>query len=173
MDARYPIGEFSWTGSQTAAQRAAGIDDIAAAPQNMRKAVAGLSDAQLDTPYRDGGWTIRQVVHHVPDSHVNLYIRLKFAVTENEPTIKPYDEGVWANLADAKSGPIEPSLNLLEGLHYRLTLFLRSLSETDVQRKFTHPEIGVINIDRCIASYAWHSKHHVAHITSLRNRKGW
>jgi DinB superfamily len=173
MDTRYPIGQFSWTGSQTSAQRAAGIDAIAAAPQNMRKAVAGLSDVQLDTPYRDGGWTVRQVVHHVPDSHINLYIRLKFAVTENEPTIKPYDEGVWANLADAKAGPIEPSLNLLEGLHYRLTMFLRSLSETDVMRKFTHPEIGVINIDRCIASYAWHSKHHIAHITSLRALKGW
>jgi hypothetical protein len=173
MDARYPVGQFSWTGSQTSAQRTAGIDEIAAAPQNMRKAVAGLSDAQLDTPYRDGGWTLRQVVHHVPDSHINLYIRLKFAMTENEPTIKPYDEAVWANLVDAKAGPIEPSLNLLEGLHDRLTQFLRSLSETDVMRKFTHPEIGVINIDRCIASYAWHSKHHVAHITSLRDRKGW
>jgi hypothetical protein len=173
MDTRYPIGQFSWTGSQTAAQRAAAIEDIAAAPQHLRKAIAGLAESQLDTPYRDGGWTVRQVVHHLPDSHMNSYIRLKFAFTEHEPTIKPYDEVVWANLADAKTGPIDPSLNLLDGLHYRLAMFLRSLSETDVMRKFTHPEIGIVTIDRSIATYAWHSRHHVAHITSLRARKEW
>ena len=173
MDLRYPVGQFTWSGPNTREERARFIEDIAALPQKMRSAIAGLNDAQLDTPYRDGGWTVRQVVHHVPDSHVNMYIRLKFALTEDEPTIKPYDENVWAELPDGKSGAIEGSLSLLDGLHYRMASFLRSLSEADVQRKFTHPEIGVITIDRCIASYAWHSRHHVAHITSLRERKGW
>ena len=139
----------------------------------MRSAVSGLSDAQLDTPYRDGGWTVRQVVHHVPDSHVNSYIRFKFALTENEPTIKPYDENLWATLIDATTLPVEPSLRLLEGLHERWAAFLRSLSEADVKRKFTHPEIGTITVDQYISLYAWHSKHHVAHITTLREMKGW
>src|SRR5262245_16176876 len=115
MDLRFPVGQFTWNGSNSAEERAAAIDHIAAAPQKMRSAVAGLSEPQLDTPYRDGGWTVRQVVHHVPDSHLNSYIRLKFALTENEPTIKPYDENLWASLIDARSAPIEPSLSLLEG----------------------------------------------------------
>jgi DinB superfamily len=173
MDLRYPIGQFTWSGSNTPEQRAQCINDIAEAPHRMRSAVAGLTDAQLDTPYRDGGWTVRQVVHHVPDSHINSYIRLKFARTEHEPTIKAYDESVWAELIDAKTAPIEPSLNLLDGLHHRWVLFLRSLSDEDVRRKFYHPELGVVTIDRTIALYAWHGKHHVAHITSLRERNGW
>src|SRR5216117_555290 len=118
MDPRYPIGQFNWTGPNTAEQRARFIDDIAAAPQKMRSAVTGLTDAQLDTPYRDGGWTVRQVVHHVPDSHMNAYIRLKLALTEEAPIIKPYDEKTWAGLADA-SMPIEPSLQLLDAVHTR------------------------------------------------------
>ena len=173
MDNRYPIGEFTWEGFNSAQERAAAIDDIASAPQKMRSAVTGLTDAQLDTPYREGGWTVRQVVHHVPDSHMNSYLRCKFALTEHEPTIKPYDENIWANLIDGKTAPIEPSLRLLEGLHHRWAMLLRSLSDADLGRKFTHPEIGLINIDRVIAGYAWHSKHHVAHITTLRQSKGW
>jgi hypothetical protein len=173
MDIRYPIGQFNWSGQNTPAQRAAAINDIAAAPQKMRSAVARLTEAQLDTPYREAGWTVRQVAHHVPDSHMNSYIRFKLALTEHEPTIKPYDEAVWANLIDAKTAPIEPSLGLLEGLHHRWVLLLRSLSDTDVMRKFNHPELGIVTIDQYIALYAWHSKHHVAHIISLRERRGW
>jgi len=173
MDVRYPIGKFSWSGSQTPAERTQRIDEIAATPGGMRKAVAGLNADQLETPYRDGGWTVRQVVHHVPDSHMNSYLRFRFALTENEPTIKPYDEAVWARLIDARTGPIEASLKLLEGLHERWTLLLRSLSADDVKRKFHHPELGVVTIDQYIALYAWHGAHHTAHITSLRERKGW
>ena len=173
MDHRYPIGQFTWTGRNAPEQRASAIADIEATPRNMRNAIAGLNDSQLDTPYRDGGWTVRQVVHHVPDSHMNSYIRFKFALTENEPTIKPYDEAMWANLVDARSAPVEASLNLLEGLHHRWTILLRSLSEDDVKRRFFHPELGVVTIDQYIALYSWHSRHHVAHITTLRKNKGW
>jgi hypothetical protein len=169
MDIRYPIGKFTWSGSNAPAERAAAIDAIAAAPEKMRQAVSGLDEAQLDTPYREGGWTIRQVVHHVPDSHVNSYIRFKLALTEHEPTVKPYDEALWANLIDARTAPIEPSLSLLEGLHYRWAMLLRSLSETDVARKFYHPELGVVTIDQYISLYAWHGKHHVAHVTTARD----
>jgi hypothetical protein len=173
MDTRYPIGKFTWSGQNTAEQRAALIKDIAEVPQKMRSAVAGLNDAQLDTPYREGGWTIRQVVHHVPDSHMNSYIRFKFALTEHEPTVKAYDESVWANLIDAKTAPIEPSLSLLDGLHHRWVLLLQSLTEADVKRRFHHPELGTVNIDQYIALYGWHGRHHVAHITSLRERNAW
>jgi hypothetical protein len=173
MDNRYPIGQFTWAGRNSPEQRASAIADIEAAPLNMRNAIAGLNDSQLDTPYRDGGWTVRQVVHHVPDSHMNSYIRFKFALTEHEPTIKPYDEAMWANLVDARSAPVEPSLSLLEGLHHRWTILLRSLSEDDVKRRFFHPELGVVTIDQYIALYSWHSRHHVAHITTLRQRMGW
>jgi hypothetical protein len=173
MDQRYPVGQFTWNGSNTPEERTRFIGDIAEAPQKMRSAVAGLTNAQLDTPYRDGGWTVRQVVHHVPDSHMNSYLRMKFALTEHEPTIKAYNESVWAELIDAKSAPIEPSLNLLDGLHHRWAILLRSLSEGDVKRKFHHPELGVVTIDQYIALYSWHSRHHVAHITALRERRGW
>src|SRR5262245_53772538 len=130
MDIRYPIGQFTWNGSQSGEQRKTAIKDIAALPAKMRAAVAGLSEIQLDTPYREGGWTVRQVVHYVPDSHMNSYIRCKMALTENNPTIKPYDEVAWANLIDGKTAPIEPSLNLLEGLHDRWARVLQSVSET-------------------------------------------
>jgi hypothetical protein len=173
MDVRYPIGKFSWSGSQTAAERSHRIEEIAATPARLRQAVAGLGAGQLDSPYRDGGWTIRQVVHHLPDSHMNSYIRFRFALTENEPTIKPYDEAQWAQLIDARTAPIEASLKLLEGLHERWTVLLRSLTTDDVKRRFHHPELGVVTIDQYIALYAWHGAHHIAHITSLRERKGW
>src|SRR5262249_831666 len=150
MDVRYPIGRFNWSGSTTPEEREHFIGQIAATPQRMSAAVAGLTAEQLDTPYRDGGWTIRQVVHHVPDSHMNSYIRFKLALTEHEPTIKPYDEARWAELIDARRAAIEPSLNLLEGLHDRWTLLLRSLSEEDVGRRFHHPELGVVTIEQYI-----------------------
>jgi uncharacterized damage-inducible protein DinB len=173
MDIRYPIGQFAWSGSQTKQQRTAAVNDIAFLPQNMRSAVASLADKQLDTPYREGGWTIRQVVHHVPDSHMNSYIRCKLALTENNPTIKPYDEVAWANLIDGRTAPIEPSLNLLEGLHDRWVRVLQTVSDTDALRTLYHPERGDMTLDHYIALCAWHGKHHVAHITSLRQRLGW
>jgi hypothetical protein len=173
MDIRYPIGKFNWSGSTTPEERERFVGQIAATPQRMRAAVSGLTASQLDTPYRDGGWTIRQVVHHVPDSHMNSYIRFKFALTEHEPTIKSYDEAQWAELIDARTAPIEPSLNLLEGLHDRWTLFLRALSAEEIKRRFHHPELGVVTVEQYIALYAWHGAHHVAHITALRDRKGW
>jgi hypothetical protein len=173
MDIRYPLGKFNWTPGNTPQQRAAAIEEIAATPQKMRSAIAGLNDEQLNTPYRDGGWTVRQVVHHVPDSHMNSYIRFKFALTEEEPTIKPYDEARWADLIDARTAPLEASLSLLEGLHGRWVLLLRSLTDAELKRKFIHPEIGTLTVDQYISLYAWHGKHHVAHITSLRDRTGW
>ena len=173
MDLSYPIGRFSFPDTTTAEQREGWIADIAAAPANLRAAVANLTAEQLDTPYRPGGWTIRQVVHHVPDSHIHAYVRFKLALTENEPTIKPYDEALWANLADTQSTPIEVSLNLLESLHDRWVRLLRSFSESDFERYLLHPEIGRVRLDRYTASYAWHCKHHVAHINSLRERLGW
>ncbi len=173
MDLSYPIGKYAEPESITPALIAQWIDEIEAAPAQLRQAVHGLDDAQLDTPYRPGGWTVRQVVHHVPDSHLNSYVRFKLAVTEPEPTIKPYDEAKWAELPDGRTGPIEPSLQLLESLHVRWVRLLRSLSEADWRRKFTHPERGLVRLDATLGLYAWHGKHHAAHITGLRHRTGW
>ena len=173
MDLRYPVGPFKFTGRLSNGQRQTLIDQIAAAPEKMREAVEGLSDEQLNTPYRPEGWTVRQVVHHVSDSHLNSYIRFKLALTEEHPTIKAYDENVWANLDDARNAPLNISLDLLEALHGRWVLFLRSLKEKDFQRTFNHPEIGTVSVDKNIALYAWHGRHHAAHITSLRERMGW
>ena len=139
----------------------------------MRAAVAGLTPERFDTPYRPGGWTVRQVVHHVPDSHMNAYVRFKLALTEDEPTIKPYEEAAWAELADSASTPVDVSLTLLETLHDRWVRLLRSMTEADFARKFRHPQLGVVPLDKNLALYAWHGKHHVAHITSLRQRMGW
>jgi DinB superfamily len=155
------------------AKRQQAIESIAAAPKNLREAVRGLNDAQLDTPYREGGWTARQVVHHVPDSHMNAYVRLKLALTEVAPTIKPYDENTWAQLADAKGAPIEASQKLLEALHERWDRVWRSLKAEDFSRKLVHPEHGERTIDWLLFVYEWHGRHHVAHITELRKRKGW
>ncbi len=173
MDLRYPVGPFEFAGTLSDEQRQDLIGQIAAAPAKMRAAVAGLSDEQLNTPYRPEGWTVRQVVHHVPDSHLNSYIRFKLALTEEHPTIKAYDENVWANLDDARRAPINISLDLLEALHHRWVLFLRSLKGGDFQCTFNHSEIGSVSVDKNIALYAWHGRHHVAHITSLRERMGW
>jgi DinB family protein len=173
-DLQYPIGRFTPVTPITDAMRRTATDDIAALPARMRKAVAGLTDAQLDTPYRPGGWTVRQVVHHVPDSHLNAYIRLKLALTENAPTIKPYDEKEWAKLADARM-PIEVSLALLESVHARWAVLCGDLKLSDWSRTFIHPEYpeGPRTIDWLVQIYAWHSNHHLAHITSLREREGW
>jgi hypothetical protein len=173
IDLRYPIGRFSYSGPPTDDQRRALLDDIARTPENLRSAVKGMTDAQLDTPYRPGGWTVRQVVHHVPDSHMNAFIRFKLALTEDEPTIKPYAEDRWAELADTKATPLEVSLALLESLHDRWVWLLRSLTPADWKRTFRHPELGVMTLERTLALYAWHGRHHVAHITSLRERSGW
>jgi hypothetical protein len=171
-DLRYPVGKFEFPESVNASDLAGFLDQIAAAPARMRAAVMGLTDAQLDTPYRPGGWTVRQVVHHVPDSHMHSYTRFRLALTEDSPTIKPYDEARWAELADARL-PVEPSLTLLESLHARWVPLLRSLSAADWKRTFRHPELGLVSLENNAALYAWHGRHHVAHITSLRKRMNW
>jgi uncharacterized damage-inducible protein DinB len=172
-DLRYPVGKFTSKPTLTDAERSALIQQIAEAPAKLREAVKNLAQEQLDTPYRPGGWTVRQVVHHIPDSHLNSYIRFKLGVTEEQPTIKPYEEKLWAELVDGKSSPIEPSLTLLESLHHRWVLLLRSLSARDFARTINHPENGLMNLDRLLQLYAWHGRHHVAHITALRERMGW
>jgi hypothetical protein len=172
-DLRYPVGKFQRVETLTGDQRREFISTVAAAPARLRAAVAGLNDAQLDTPYRRGGWTVRQVAHHVPDSHMNAYIRFRLALTEDEPAIKVYEEARWAELADAKSSPIEPSLALLENLHKRWVILLESILPAEWKRTLRHPEMGVLTLDTTLALYAWHSRHHVAHITALRAREGW
>ena len=173
LDFSYPIGKFAPIAPSSAEVRRAAIDDIAALPRTMRDAVAGLGDAQLDTPYRPGGWTVRQLVHHVADSHMNGLIRLKLALTEDNPTIKPYDEKTWASLADARM-PIAVSLAILDNLHARWDAVNRSLTPADFLRTFYHPEMQqTLTIDAQVQLYGWHSRHHVAHITSLRLRQGW
>jgi uncharacterized damage-inducible protein DinB len=172
-DLRYPIGKFEYQGSPSEAQRGGLIHEIAQAPANLQSAVKGLSDSQLDTPYRPGGWTVRQVVHHVPESHMNSYIRFKLALTEDDPTIKPYMEDRWAKLPDVQSTPIGVSLTLLDSLHDRWVRLLRSLTPEEWQRTFRHPELGSMTLDKTLALYAWHGKHHVAHITELRKRMSW
>ena len=172
-DLRYPVGKHQRPETLNAAQRQAAIETIAAAPRAMREAVRGLDDAQLDTPYRPEGWTVRQVVHHVPDSHMNAYTRTKLALTETTPTIKPYDESAWAMLEDSRSTPIETSLTLLEMLHDRWVRILRSMNAADFARTLNHPENGVMSLDQLLALYDWHGRHHVAHIARLRERNGW
>ncbi|MDQ6829247.1 MAG: putative metal-dependent hydrolase [Gemmatimonadota bacterium] len=172
-DLRFPIGKFAVPAAYTPELRAGFIDDIARTPAKLRAAVAGLSDAQLETPYRPDGWTVRQVVHHVPDSHLNAFVRFKLGLTEDEPTIKPYAEDRWAELVDGRTGPIEPSLTLLEALHVRWSTLLRAMTPQDFARQINHPESGKAPLDRFLALYSWHGKHHVAHITALRERQGW
>jgi uncharacterized damage-inducible protein DinB len=171
-DLRYPIGRFSPPATSMPGIRAAHIQTLRLLPERLRAAVSGLSDAQLDTPYREGGWTVRQVVHHVPDSHANCYVRFKLALTEDWPTIKPYDEAAWARLADSKM-PLEVSLSFIEALHGRWVALLESMTESDFQKGYNHPEMGRQNLAKVVALYEWHSRHHTAHITGLRTRKGW
>jgi uncharacterized damage-inducible protein DinB len=173
MDLRYPIGKCEWKGENSDADRAQLIGQIAGLPANLRAAVAGLSPAQLETPYRPEGWTVLQVVHHVADSHLNAFVRFKLALTEDQPTIKPYNQVAWAELPEARSAPIEPSLALIEGLHSRWAALLRTMRREDFARDFRHPEQGLMSLDRTLALCAWHGAHHTAHITSLRQREGW
>jgi uncharacterized damage-inducible protein DinB len=173
-DLRYPMGQFSFPQqASTVEERREWIQQIAETPANMRAAVAGLNAEQLATPYRPGGWTVAQVVHHVPDSHLHSYIRFKFALTEDNPTIKPYDEARWAKLPDAIETPVEVSLQLLEALHSRWVRFLESLSPAEYTRSLFHPELGTVRLEQILALYAWHGRHHVGHITALRRRMSW
>lgn len=173
-DLRYPIGRFKPTPAPVAADRREWIKAIEEAPAQLREAVKGLADSQLDTPYRDGGWTVRQVVHHVPDSHMNAYIRTCLALTENEPTIRPYDENAWSNLTFARLGPIDISLDLLSALHTRWLGVLRGMSEADFARRLIHPENDrLMTTSELVEHYAWHGRHHIAHVRGLREREGW
>jgi len=172
-DLRYPVGRFTPVLPAAPDIRAAAVEEIAALPARMRAAIEGLSESRLDTPYRPGGWTVRQVVHHVADSHMNGYVRTKLALTEEQPTIKPYDESTWAALPDSRLS-VDVSLGLLEGLQERWAVLFRSLSAEQYGRTFIHPELeGAQSLDRQLQSYAWHSRHHVAHITAVRRREGW
>ena len=172
-DLRYPIGKFQWEDGLSEARRREMIEGIAETPAKLRAAVAGFTEKQFDTPYREGGWTVRQVVHHLADSHLNAYVRFKLAMTEDEPTVKTYEEQLWAETPDAKAAPAELSLALLDGLHQRWALLLRSMSAADFNRKFTHPEHGKMTLERLLGLYVWHGRHHTAHITGLREREGW
>lgn len=170
---QYPLGEFKARLDYPASELRSFVEQIAAAPADLRLAVAGLSDSQLDTPYRPEGWTLRQVVHHLPDSHSNAYIRIKLALTEDEPEIRTYHEELWAELPDGRDAGAELSLNLLEALHARWVLLLESLTADDYSRRLVHPDFGVMSVTGAVAMYAWHGRHHIAHITGLRARKGW
>lgn len=170
---QYPIGRLTFDPNVTDEKRRAWIRQIAEAPGALRSAVAGLDAAQMDTPYRPGGWTVRQVLHHVPDSHMNAYIRFKLALTEDNPTIKPYDEAAWAAVADTARTDPEVSLRLLDALHSRWVVLLESLKPEDFARPLRHPESGPMTVDRLLQMYAWHGRHHVAHIVALRERSGW
>lgn len=172
-DAKYPIGKFQWEDGLSEARRREMINQIAETPAQLRAAVAGFSEAQFDTPYREGGWTVRQVVHHLADSHLNAFVRFKLALTEDRPAVKTYEQQLWAELADARTAPVEPSLAMLEGLHQRWVILLRQMSAADFARQFQHPEHGLMKLERLLAMYAWHGRHHVAHITSLRERMRW
>lgn len=172
IDPRYPMGKYTYQGPYSEAERQRLISVLAELPEKIRAAVSGLSEQQLDTPYRDGGWTVRQTVHHVADSHMNSFIRFRLALTEENPAIKPYEEALWAEIADVKE-PVEVSLKLIDSLHRRLVVMLRAFNPSDWQRTLVHPQNGQMTLDKLLGLYAWHSKHHVAHITELRKRMGW
>lgn len=167
-----PNGEFNHRGSITLESINGWIKEIEIAPEDVKEAVKGLEDDQLDTPYQPNGWTVRQVVHHLADSHMNAYIRFKLALTENNPTIKPYQESEWAELPDSEL-PVDVSIKLLEALHIRWVILLRSLTSTQLEQTFQHPDSGIVRIGFNIGIYAWHGRHHIAHITTLRKRAGW
>ena len=173
QDPKYPIGKFQWEENLTGARRKELIDQIAGTPVQFRAAVKGFTEAQFDTPYREGGWTVRQLVHHVADSHMNAYIRFKLALTEDEPTIKTYEQERWAETIDSRTASPEVSLSLIDGIHHRWAMLLRAMSTTDFARKFNHPEHGKMRLERLLGLYAWHGRHHTAHITGLRERAGW
>ena len=173
IDPRYPVGTFTFNPAATPDTRATCIRAIAEAPALLRMAVIGLDDRQLATPYRPGGWTVREVVHHVPDSHLNAYCRFKFALTEDGPTIKPYDEAAWARLADTALTPPDVSLALLDALHSRWVALLNSMTAEDFARPLQHPEHGKLTLDWMLQQYAWHGRHHAGHVSELRKREGW
>ncbi len=172
-DVRYPIGKFQKAEQVTSELRTQCIQHIADAPAKLKAAISGLTETQLDTPYRDGGWTVRQVVHHLADSHMNAYIRFKLAMTEEKPTIKTYKENVWAEALDARTAPVEASMQLLNGLHERWVMVLRGMKDEEFSLPFMHPERGEMVLDFLLQLYAWHGQHHVAHITGLREKMGW
>jgi len=172
-DGRYPIGKYVSPPEFNSAVRDSLVKQIASAPAELRRAVAGLSDEQLDTPYRPAGWTIRQIVHHLPDSHLNAYVRFKLALTEDEPTIRPYNQARWAQLPEAMTAGTDVSLALLEAVHRRWVTSIDGLPEDLFERRFRHPEIGVMTLNELLAMYAWHGRHHTAQITSLRKRMRW
>ena len=169
-DLSYPVGRLDPRAPITPEMRSAAIEAIAACPAKMREGVAGLSEAQLDTPYRPGGWTVRQVIHHIPDSHMNAYVRMKLAATEESPTVKTYEESRWAELPEARSGRVEMSLALIEALHQRWVAFLRALPEAHLRRAFMHAEWGKVTIEESITMYSWHCRHHAAHIAGVLGR---
>ncbi len=176
-DLRYPIGKFEWippeSDEQMSKRRTHYTQVLGNLPTNLRAAVKGLNEQQLATPYRPDGWTVKQLVHHVADSHMNAYVRFKLALTEFEPGIKTYKEDLWAKLPDSQSTPVEVSLQLLDAMHARWVNLLRGMEPTDFARTLRHPEMGVLTLDRMLALYAWHSAHHTAHVTALREREGW
>ena len=171
-DLRYPIGRFTRPESSEPAERAERISVLRLLPSNLQAAVSGLSHAQMDTPYRDGGWTVRQLVHHIADSHANAYVRTKLALTEDWPTIKTYDEAAWARLPDSTL-PVDGSMAMIAAMHERWVTLLESLSEADFHKGYNHPELGRQELANVLALYAWHSRHHTAHITNLRKRMSW
>ena len=172
-DVRYPVGRFDFKAPFRSEDRPLFLAQLAEAPAKLRAAVAGLSDSQLDTPYRPGGWTVRQVVHHLADAHVNWYIRPKLAVTEDVPVTKPYAEQLWAELPDARTSPVEPSLQMFEGVTARWRRFFEALEPEQWSRQFTNPEWGKLTVEDTLRAMAWHTRHHTAHITELRRRMGW
>ena len=173
IDTRYPVGRWSRPGSIDPNMLAEALDTLGELPQNLRSAVSGLDEEQMATPYREGGWTVRQLVHHIADSHTNCYTRIRLALTEEAPVIRPYEEKAWALLHDAEVAPVEWSLGLLEALHARLLMLLHSLTPAQWQRSYVHPESGPMRLDEVVSMYAWHSRHHVAHITALRAARDW
>lgn len=174
IDAQYPVGKFTVEGEITPERREEWIVQIGETPARLRAAVHGLTEPQFDTRYREGGWTVRQVVHHLPDSHLNAYVRFKLALTEDNPTIKPYEEALWAELPDTRGTAVGVSLTMLDALHRRWVVLLRAMGDADWSRTFFHPEQQKsLRLDRILAMYAWHGRHHVAQITSLRERMGW
>ncbi len=172
-DLSYPIGRFERPPSLGRTERAASLKILARTPSEVQRAIAGLDGTQLDTPYRPGGWTVRQVVHHLPDSHMNAYVRFRLALTEDRPDVRVYDEARWAALPDARFGPPEVSLRLLAALHERWVALLKGIDEAAWERVYRHPELGDVRLDIALAMYDWHSQHHLAHITRLREREGW
>ena len=173
VDPRYPVGKLEYAGFADDSTRAKRIAIVAETPAKFRAAISGLTEAQLDTPYREGGWTVRQLAHHVADSHMNAFIRFKLGLTEDTPPVKAYDEKAWANLADTKMTPVEASLNILENMHVRWVHLLKSMSTKDFERKVMHSENGEMTLDKVLNVYAWHGPHHTAHVTELRKAKGW